>query len=39
MQLLNTFTSGNDIPYYVTRRIRKDGKVLDILATYRAVNK
>ncbi|MFJ8235494.1 diguanylate cyclase domain-containing protein [Ureibacillus sp. NPDC094379] len=38
-QLLNTLRSGKDIPYYVTKRVRKDGKVLDILASYRSVNK
>lgn len=38
-QLLNTFIRGNNIPYYVTKRVRNDGKVLDILASYRAVNK
>ena len=26
------------IPYYVTKRKRKDGKILDILASYRAIN-
>lgn len=37
--LLNTFKNGNHIPYYVTKRVRNDGKVLDILASYRSVNK
>lgn len=38
-QLLSSFKEGNDIPYYVTKRKRKDGIVLDILASYRAINK
>lgn len=35
---LTQFKRGHDIPYYVTRRKRKDGVVLDILASYRAIN-
>ncbi|WP_419960814.1 diguanylate cyclase domain-containing protein [Psychrobacillus sp. BM2] len=35
---LTQFKRGHDIPYYVTRRKRKDGIVLDILASYRAIN-
>ncbi|WP_158583022.1 bifunctional diguanylate cyclase/phosphodiesterase [Lysinibacillus yapensis] len=34
---LNLFRQGIDIPYHVTKRKRKDGKELDILASYRAV--
>ncbi|MEI4770600.1 sensor domain-containing diguanylate cyclase [Psychrobacillus sp. FJAT-51614] len=37
-QQLSLFKQGQDIPYYVTKRKRKDGKVLDILASYRAIN-
>lgn len=37
-QLLNTLKSGKNVPYYMTKRKRKDGKVLDILASYGAVN-
>jgi len=35
---LAQFKEGHDIPYYVTKRKRKDGKILDILASYRAIN-
>lgn len=35
---LTQFKQGHDIPYYVTKRKRKDGVVLDILASYRAIN-
>lgn len=35
---LTKFKQGHDIPYYVTKRKRKDGEVLDILASYRAIN-
>ncbi|KGR77411.1 sensor domain-containing protein [Ureibacillus manganicus] len=38
-QMLASFREGYDIPYYVTKRRRKDGIVLDILASYRAINK
>lgn len=38
-ELLNTFKRGNDILYSVTKRIKKNGEILDILASYRAVNK
>lgn len=38
-EILASFKEGNDIPYYVTKRKRKDGIVLDILASYRAINK
>ncbi|SES13490.1 bifunctional diguanylate cyclase/phosphodiesterase [Psychrobacillus sp. OK032] len=37
-QQLSQFKQGMDIPYYVTKRKRKDGEVLDILASYRAIN-
>lgn len=37
-QQLEKFKQGQDIPYYVTKRKRKDGAVLDILASYRAIN-
>ncbi|WP_438347516.1 diguanylate cyclase domain-containing protein [Paenibacillus sp. FA6] len=37
-QQLTKFKQGHDNPYYVTKRKRKDGVVLDILASYRAIN-
>lgn len=37
-QQLDSFRQGCDIPYYVTKRKRKDGVILDILASYRAIN-
>jgi len=37
-QQLTKFKQGHDIPYYVTKRKRKDGVILDILASYRAIN-
>ncbi len=38
-ELLNTFKKGQDVPYYVTKRVSKNGNVIDILASYCAVNK
>ncbi|WP_153733334.1 sensor domain-containing diguanylate cyclase [Sporosarcina obsidiansis] len=35
---LNLFRQGQDISYHLTKRKSKDGQVLDILASYRAVN-
>ncbi|WKA58532.1 diguanylate cyclase [Planococcus shenhongbingii] len=35
---LALFRQGQDIPYHVTKRKQKDGQVLDILASYWAVN-
>src|SRR4051794_15593323 len=35
-QQLTKFKQGHDTPYYVTKRKRKDGEILDILASYRA---
>lgn len=37
-RLLRTLRSGKNIPNYIAKRKRKDGKVLDILASYGAVN-
>lgn len=37
-QLLCTLKSGKNVPCYFTKRKRKDGKVLEILASYGAVN-
>ena len=37
-KILTQFKEGNDIPYFVTKRKRKDGEVLDILASYRSIN-
>lgn len=36
--LLDTLRSGKNVPHYITKRKRKDGKILDILASYGAVN-
>jgi diguanylate cyclase (GGDEF)-like protein/PAS domain S-box-containing protein len=36
--LLNEFRNGKDLPYVVTKGIRKDGTILDLLASYRVVN-
>src|SRR4051794_18395783 len=35
---LNLFKQGKDMPYFVTKRKRKDGKILDVLASYRSIN-
>ena len=37
-KLLDLLRLGQDIPYYETKRIRKDGTVLEVLASYRAIN-
>lgn len=37
-ELLELLKLGQDIPYYETKRIRKDGRVLEVLASYRAIN-
>ncbi|MED3661201.1 sensor domain-containing diguanylate cyclase [Ureibacillus sp. FSL K6-8385] len=38
-ELLDMLKRGEDIPFHFIQRKRKDGKVLDILASYGAVNK
>lgn len=35
----NTLKNGQNINYCITKRKSKDGEILDILATYRAINK
>src|SRR4051812_11817559 len=35
---LHVFKQGKDLPYFVTKRKRKDGKILDVLASYRSIN-
>ena len=37
--MLDMLKRGEDIPFHFIQRKRKDGKVLDILASYGAVNK
>lgn len=37
-ELVELLKLGQDIPYYETKRIRKDGRVLEVLASYRAIN-
>ncbi|MBS4211776.1 diguanylate cyclase domain-containing protein [Neobacillus rhizophilus] len=37
--LLNTLREGENINYSFTKRMCKDGEILDILATYRQINK
>ncbi|KKK38142.1 hypothetical protein WQ57_10015 [Mesobacillus campisalis] len=38
-ELLNKLKKGQSIPYFETKRRRKDGELVDILASYRSVNK
>src|SRR3954452_11068864 len=35
---LHLFKQGKDLPYFVTKRKRKDGKIIDVLASYRSIN-
>ena len=35
---LHVFKQGKDLPYFVTKRKRKDGKIIDVLASYRTIN-
>ena len=35
---LHVFKQGKDLPYFITKRKRKDGKIIDVLASYRSIN-
>jgi diguanylate cyclase (GGDEF)-like protein/PAS domain S-box-containing protein len=35
---LQLFKQGKDLPYFVTKRKQKDGKIIDVLASYRSIN-
>lgn len=37
-RLLTSLKNGQDIPYYEAKRMRKDGAVLNVIASYRAIN-
>ena len=37
-EILQNFREGQDYPYVVSKRKHKDGLVLDIIASYRAIN-
>jgi diguanylate cyclase (GGDEF)-like protein/PAS domain S-box-containing protein len=35
---LHVFKQGKDLPYFITKRKRKDGKIIDVLASYRSIH-
>ncbi|HVI21405.1 MAG TPA: PAS domain S-box protein, partial [Bacillus sp. (in: firmicutes)] len=35
---LHVFKQGKNLPYFITKRKRKDGKIIDVLASYRSIN-
>ncbi|WP_338452295.1 sensor domain-containing diguanylate cyclase [Niallia oryzisoli] len=35
---LDLFKQGKNLPYFVTKRKRKDGKIIEVLASYRSIN-
>ena len=35
---LHVFKQGKGLPYFITKRERKDGKIIDVLASYRTIN-